>query len=124
MEDSLITAIVTEVISSSIVDAGKRSWKAIIQFVRARFAGDANAHETLELARREPSNVELMDEVKQYLLSFISYDEQFTQQLEDLIQRARVDISLDSSTTSNQMSGHVDGHLVQARDIHGDLNLN
>jgi hypothetical protein len=123
MEEAIISAIVAEIVSGGVVGAGKRSWQAVANFVRARLTKSTAAATAIERASAHPDDENQVRLVTHYLTQALTQDPGFHQQLEEMIQELGLRADIDKSNSQNINLGSVGGHLVQVRDIHGGLQI-
>lgn len=122
----LITAAVATVLATKAVagltDAGKAALKALTRLVRRKLAADPKSGDILHDAQADPTSATHRQALAQALAHAMADDRQFSEQLASLwhnVQESRTGTS--DGSVLNVASGDINGSLVQARDIHGDI---
>lgn len=101
-----------------------RAVVGLYQFVKDRFADDPDATAALEAAENLTEAAEDSEEVQELgrqLERVENSDPEFGKRLR--AEWAAVQLHAETGGVTNQVTGTVHGKVVQARDIHGDLNF-
>ncbi|MQA08570.1 MAG: hypothetical protein GEU98_08445 [Pseudonocardiaceae bacterium] len=98
-----------------------RAATGLYELVKKKFSGNQEAEAALDAAEREPENSERISELATALESAEHEDPEFAGALRAEWQQ--VWQHAESGGVTNQISGSVDGKVVQARDIHGDISF-
>lgn len=110
-----LTAILSALVGGAAGEAGKNAWESLAALVRRRFGGDRRAVAAVE----RPDAVEPGD-LARLLAERAAADPEFHGSLERWMAEAG---SVTRGGVVNVNSGTVSGTLVQARDVHGSINI-
>ncbi|WP_020499856.1 hypothetical protein [Sciscionella marina] len=108
-------------ISIAAALAGKAA-TGLYDLVRKKFSGDKEALAELEAATERPEDEQYIEAVAQRLDRAENDDAEFKTELRAEWEKIRVTQQAGDGSVNNQVSGDV-GTLIQARDVHGDINL-
>lgn len=108
-------------ISIAAALAGKAA-TGLYDLVRKKFSSDEQALAELEAATERPDDPQRIDAIAERLDRAEAEDPEFSAQLRTEWEKVSVTQNADGGSVANQVSGNV-GKLVQARDVHGDINL-
>lgn len=111
MPEPILLAMATAVASKAGLD--------LYGLVKRRLGWAAESDAALDAATADPENHELVAALAQHLAEAEAADPEFSAQLRAAW--AATTSAADHDGVVNQVSGTVAGHVVQARDIHGDI---
>lgn len=123
-----VTTAVAAALATKAVDglteAGKVAFNALTRLVRRKLATNSQSSDILDHAQTYPGSEARRQALAEALARAMVNDRQFFERLAHLWQQ----VEEESSGTSdgpvlNMVSGDVDGSLVQARDIRGDVSF-
>lgn len=125
----VLTSLVTGVLGGAAGEAGKQAWARLSALVRGRFDRNdptARALEQVDLVANDQQMVEAVSGVlAQRLSDSARRDPRFAGELRAWMDEATRVINIDTGDVTNTIGGNsqIGGSAVQARDVHGDLNL-
>jgi hypothetical protein len=120
---AIATALATKAVDG-LTEAGKIAFKALMQLVRRKMATDPQASYIVRQAEAYPTSDMRRHALAEALARAMVDDVYFSEQLMSLwrhVQEGRTGIS--SGPVSNVVSGDIEGSVVQARDIHGNVSF-
>jgi hypothetical protein len=111
--------------AEAAVESGKSAWASLMRLVRTRFARDEAATVALRALEAQPQDPVRVRELALALERINASDAEFRGQLHTLWQSASVELAAQEGGVVNSVSGTVEGHLLQARDVRveGGLHL-
>lgn len=127
MTDPITTAVATALATKAVeglTEAGKRGYAALVRLVRRKLAASTGSSNVLLSAQTYPMNEAHRKALAGALADAMADDPHFAEQLAIAwrqVQQGRTATS--DGTVHNVVSGGVDGGLVQARDIHGNVSF-
>lgn len=122
----LAAEVVTAIASGAGGSIGAKGAEAIsrlISALRARFRGRAVSRGALEISLEAPDDLAARDQLAAIMRDHMHDDAEFREWLSALWAQVRPDVQPAASAPANIITGTVHGNVVQARDIHGDINL-
>ncbi|MFJ1768133.1 hypothetical protein ACIOD2_47990 [Amycolatopsis sp. NPDC088138] len=100
-----------------------RTVVGLYNLVKARFAADPEAKAVLEAAEGATADSPEVRKLAEALEAKKTADPAFAEEVAAEWERAVVDQDATSGGVTNQISGHVGGNVVQARDIQGGVSF-
>ncbi|HEX4830573.1 MAG TPA: hypothetical protein VH478_05710 [Trebonia sp.] len=122
----LAAEIVTAVASGAGGSIGSRGAEAIGRLVaglRERFRGRAESRGALEISLESPEDPVARESLASVLREHMERDPEFGEWLARAWAEIAPGGAADASNSANVISGTVQGNVVQARDVHGDIHL-
>ncbi|ASO21494.1 hypothetical protein AHOG_19360 [Actinoalloteichus hoggarensis] len=122
--DSVLVAIASAVArqAAGLLASGARSAAAaLVKTVRERFADDPAATAALTAAAEDPQDEQLVERLAEAIDRAANEDPAFAHRVRTLWESARTEGTATDGGVVNQVSGHVHGNVVQARDIQGGI---
>jgi hypothetical protein len=123
MPAELVAAVIGALISKGAevaVDGGKSAIGALYRFLRQRLVRNKEARRALEVAIREPDNLEMRANLIDVIEAEAAVDQSFAIDLERYWRAASVEVSAEGGSVINQFHGSA-RKVIQARDIGGDV---
>jgi hypothetical protein len=127
MTDPVTAAVATALATKAIAglsEAGKSAFDRLARIVRRKLSPEARSSGSLDLAQTYPTSDAHRHALADALSRAMIDDQHFAVQLVNLwryLQEDREGVS--QSSVLNIVSGGVDGKIVQARDIHGQVSF-
>jgi hypothetical protein len=122
----LAAEVVTAIASGAGGSIGAKGAEAIARLVaalRAKLRNQPASRGALEISLEAPDDLEARDQLAIILSDHIRDNAEFREWLSALWADVRPAVQPDAGASVNVISGTVHGNVVQARDIHGDINL-
>ncbi|WP_432839361.1 hypothetical protein [Dactylosporangium sp. CA-092794] len=104
--------------AETLAEGGRTAFKALARLVRRRFEGRVSARAALSEAEADPADVSRVGVLRQALTQAAAEDPPFAADLRDLWQTLLPHLNAGDGDLVNSLFGHVEGNVVQARDIH------
>jgi hypothetical protein len=127
MTDPITTAIATAVATkavSGLTEAGKRAYTVLMRLLRRKLAASPGSPDVLLSAQTHPTSAAHRTVLAEALADAMADDPHFAEQLAAAWRHVQEGHTATSDgTVHNVVSGDIDGSLVQARDIHGNVSL-
>jgi hypothetical protein len=108
---SIATALATKAASS------------LYDMVKKRFDNRAEARAALEAATTTPDDEKTVQALAERLAAEEDADPHFKAALRAEWATVGVELHADHGAVTNQLTGEVSGKVLQARDVHGDINF-
>ncbi len=106
--------------ATGLTEGGKAAFAALVGLVRRRFQGRESAQAALAEADTEDTHLQsLRDELARATAEDPIFDEELRRHWEDL----RPHLTAQAGGVVNNLSGSVEGNVVQARDVHGGISF-
>jgi hypothetical protein len=127
MTDPVTAAVATALATKAIAglsEAGKSALDRLVRVVRGKLSPDSRSLATLDRAQAYPDSDAHRRALSDALSRAMLDDQRFAEQLIILwryVQQDRESVS--QGSVFNVVTGDVDGKIVQARDIHGQVSL-
>lgn len=128
--DPILTAIAAA-LAKEAVTVGKTALAALVRRVREKFGHDPGAEIVLASAQENPDDEKWIDALAKVLDRTGEQDPEFAADLRELWTAAKPEVTsvhveqtAGDGGVNNSVSGNVSGHVVQARDINGEVNIN
>ena len=125
MIEPILTSIATALAGKTtavLTAAGRKALSALYELVKNKFSDDKTSAEVLANTKTDSSE-EQASKLAAELAKMTNRDPVFAEQLRQLWGEASAEIHAESDAVVNQVSGKVVGHLMQARDIVGNINF-
>lgn len=127
MTDPVTTAVATALAAKAVAgltEAGKITFNALARLVRRKLAADAESSEILHHAQAYPTSDVLKQALAEALARAMIDDRRFAVEVASLWRQVQEGgTGTSHGNVLNVVSGDVDGSLVQARDIHGNVSF-
>jgi hypothetical protein len=126
MSDDLANEIVTAIASGagrSLAAEGMEALRRLIAALRDKFRSEPQSRGTLEIAIEAPDDPAASQNLAALLRERCLQDEDFREWLGRLWAPIGRDLAVDESRSANVISGNVEGHVVQARDVQGGIRI-
>ncbi|APU16406.1 MULTISPECIES: hypothetical protein [Actinoalloteichus] len=124
MVDSVLVAIAAAVArqASGLLASGARSAvAALAKTIGDRFADDPQATAALTAAADDPQDDQRVERLAETIDRAAQEDAAFARRVQTLWEAARTEGTATGGGVVNQISGRVQGNVVQARDIQGGI---
>jgi hypothetical protein len=122
----LAAEIVTAIASGAGDSLGARGVAAagrLISALRARLRSDPGSRGTLEIALEAPAEQTALESLAALLRDRVTRDAEFGLWLANLWDEVGPDLKLNDGVSVNVIHGTVQGNIVQARDVHGNIHI-
>jgi hypothetical protein len=122
MPDPVLLAIASAVAAKgveAVADGGRGAITALTRLVRDRLGRGARDRAALADAVAHPDDAQRCERLASVLADVASLDPAFGERL----RATWAAVSTGSDGVVNQISGRVGGHVVQARDVRGDISF-
>jgi hypothetical protein len=122
----LAAEIVTAVASGAGGSFGSRGAEAIgrlVSMLRAKFRGQPESRGALEISLESPDDPAARESLAAMHRKQVSQDAEFGEWLARAWAEVQPELRADASNSVNVITGTVQGAVVQARDVHGDIHL-
>ena len=117
---SVLVSLLSRIFGGATDRAGEQLWDSLTSVVRRTFGRRSTSVEAVKRLGERPGDAESIKALAEALVADASRDPQGAAQLRHWVAMAERTISQDESTT-NTITGNVNGNVLQARDIHGDI---
>jgi hypothetical protein len=118
--DEILTAIAAALAgkaADATFEGGRKALATLKNLVRERFRNDKDAQVALEEAQRAPDQAVATTALATAIERVCATDPDFAAQLRSLW------LQVTNQSVTNIVTGNIGGHLIQAHDIHGDINF-
>jgi hypothetical protein len=119
---AVATAVATQAADAAF-QGGRTALAKLTQLIRDRFAREPSVMAALTAAAAKPSDDDRVRALAAAIERAATDDAGFGDQLRSLWGRHREEIVASEGGVINSNTGVVTGHLLQTRDIHGDVHL-
>jgi len=126
MADPLMLSIASAVAgkaAETAAEAGKTALAALVRLVRKRLGRNETTAGVLGSAQAAPEDPAAIGSLALALQQVAAADGEFAAQIRALWPEVRAELSVREDQVVNSSTGTVAGHLIQARDLHVQGNL-
>lgn len=116
---SALVALLSKIFDGATGKAGEQAWDSLSSTVRRAFGRRSTSAEAVKRLGERPGDPEAIKALADALVAESERDRQAAAQLRHWVAGAHR--TLDGGSVTNVVSGQVGGHVVQSRDIHGDI---
>jgi hypothetical protein len=117
---SALAALLSKIFGGVTERAGEQLWDSLTTLVRRTFGRRSTSVEAVKRLGERPGDPDSIRALAAALAADAARDPQAGAQLRHWVADAERVIS---ENTTNTVTGNVYGNVIQARDIHGDLNF-
>ncbi|MET7425380.1 hypothetical protein [Dactylosporangium sp. NPDC005555] len=126
MDHEILTAIAVALATRAaegLAGGGGAAFEALAQLVRRAFRGRASAQAALTQAEADPADEARIGTLQQALAEAVAEDPAFETDLQAVWRDLSPHLTADYGGVANNVSGTVEGNVVQARDVHGGISF-
>ncbi|MBE1489022.1 hypothetical protein [Plantactinospora soyae] len=120
-----VTAVATLVswATTELAEGGRSAVQSLISYVRERFRDRPVERAVVDVAFREQPTPAALSRLADLLGQESGADPAFAEEFRSRWVRAHAAVTVEQGGVVNSVSGDVSGNVVQARDVHGGINL-
>lgn len=126
VEDQILAAVALTLATKAaegLAEGGKAAFAALARLVRRQFEGHTSATVALVEAEAYPADDDRLRSLHDELVLAAAEDPEFRAQLQNLWRDLSPHLIANAGGVVNTISGSVEGHVVQARDVHGGISF-
>ncbi|MGI5180590.1 hypothetical protein ACQEVZ_30180 [Dactylosporangium sp. CA-152071] len=126
MDQEILTAIAVALATGAaegLAGGGRAAFEALAQLVRRAFQGRASAHAALADAEANPADETRIGTLQQALTEAVAEDPAFETDLQAVWRDLSPHLTAGYGGVANNVSGTIEGNVVQARDVHGGISF-
>ena len=126
MDEPILTAVALTLATKTaeeVAEGGRAVFAALGQLIRRRFEGHSSGTVALVEAEAHPTDSERIQALRNELALATAGDSEFEAQLRSLWQALSPYLAAGADGVVNNVSGSVNGNVVQARDVHGGISF-
>jgi hypothetical protein len=126
MDQEMVTAIAVALATKAaegLTEGGRAAFEALARLVQRAFQGRASAQAALTGAEADPADETRIEELQQELAQTAAEDPAFETDLRGAWRELAPHLTASDSAVANNVSGTVEGNVVQARDVHGGISF-
>ncbi|GAA4016333.1 hypothetical protein GCM10022247_44230 [Allokutzneria multivorans] len=121
MGDDMPEPVIMTMAAVLATKAATSAFGGLVRWVKEQLSPEARA--ALEAAVEAPEDEVRVGELSRELERAEQANPEFGRELRERYDRAKVEIHADGGSVVSHISGDVSGKAVQARDVHGGINL-
>jgi hypothetical protein len=126
MDQEILTAIATALATRAaegLAGGGGAAFEALTRLVRRAFHGRASAQAALADAEADPADETRIGSLQQELANAAAEDAVFETDLQAVWRDLSPHLTAGYGGVANNVSGTIEGNVVQARDVHGGISF-
>jgi hypothetical protein len=126
MDQEIVTAIAVALATKAaagLTEGGRTALEALARLVQRAFQGRASAQAALAGAEADPADETRIEELQRALTQATAEDPAFETDLRGLWGELAPHLTASDGAVANNVSGTVEGNVVQARDVHGGISF-
>lgn len=126
MDQEMVTAIAVALAAKAaegLTEGGRAAFEALARLVQRAFQGRASAQAALTDAETDPADETRIEELQRALAQTAAEDPAFETDLRGAWRELAPHLTASDSAVANNVSGTVEGNVVQARDVHGGISF-
>ncbi|BCJ54238.1 hypothetical protein Asp14428_57130 [Actinoplanes sp. NBRC 14428] len=109
--------------AEGLAAGGRAAFEALARLVRHRFKGRASVEAALDENGSEPADTRRAETLREALAQAVADDPAFETELRNGWRALSPHLIAGGDGVVNSVSGTVQGHVVQARDVHGGISF-
>ncbi|NMO56707.1 hypothetical protein HH310_36730 [Actinoplanes sp. TBRC 11911] len=109
--------------AEALTEGGKAAFAALAGLIKRRFRGRGSAQAALVEAEADPADDTRIESLREELARAAAEDPRFDQELRRLWRDLAPALTAGTGGVINNVSGSVEGNVVQARDVQGGISF-